>query len=112
VQAEPVNALNFARAETDRAIKLVYDEAGFASLIHARAPTPLDMQPVIRMNRDTLYTRAVLDLSPPVTITMTELDGRYQSLQVIDQDHYMFAYSKPGTYQLTQETVGTAMPVS
>lgn len=29
---------------------------------HSRTPTPLDQQPVIRMNRDTLYSSAVVDI--------------------------------------------------
>ena len=28
-------------------------------------------------------------------------------MQVLDQDHYMFVESKPGTYELTEEKVGT-----
>ena len=30
---------------------------------HVRVPTPLDQQPVVRMNRDTLYSFAVVDLA-------------------------------------------------
>jgi hypothetical protein len=59
------------------------------------------------MNRDTLYSAAAVDLSEPVTVTMPETGGRYQSLQVISQDHYTFAKTKPGRYELTQEQVGT-----
>jgi len=62
---------------------------------------------VIRMNRDTLYSSAVLDLSKPATVIMPETGGRYQSLQVINQDHYSFAKTKPGRYELTQEEVGS-----
>ena len=31
-------------------------------LHHIRAPAPLDDQPVIRQNRDTLYSSAIVDL--------------------------------------------------
>ena len=40
-------------------------------------------------------------------ITLPEVDGRYMSLLSVSQDHYMIAESKPGTYELTKDTVGT-----
>jgi len=86
---------------------VLYDMVGLGTWIHFRAPTPLDQQKVIRMNRDTLYSSAVLDLSEPATVIMPETNGRYQSLHVISQDHYSFAKVKPGRYELTQENVGS-----
>lgn len=103
-----VNVKNVARAETDLAIKKLYETSGgFGRLFHYRTPTPIKDQPVIRMNRDVLYSGMVLDLSQPVTITLPESNGRYQSLQIINQDHYTYAETKPGTYTLTQEKVGS-----
>jgi len=102
-----VNVSNFVRAESDVAIKKIYDMVGLGNWVHFRAPTPLDQQKVIRMNRDTLYSSAVLDLSEPATVIMPETNGRYQSLHVISQDHYSFAKVKPGRYELTQENVGS-----
>ena len=40
-------------------------------------------------------------------MTLPEGDGRFQSVLVISQDHYNFAYASPGSYELTQEEVGT-----
>jgi len=102
-----VNISNFVRAETDLAIKKIHDLVGFGNWFHIRQPVPLDQQEVIRMNRDTLYSGAVLDLCEPATVTMPDTGGQYQSLQVIDQDHYSFAKTTPGTYELTEENVGT-----
>ena len=103
-----VNISNFARAESDVAIRKTYDATGgFGRWFHFRAPTPIDNQPVIRMNRDTLYSSAVLDLGEPATVVMPDTDGRYQSLHVINQDHYSFATVEPGPYELTRELVGT-----
>ena len=102
-----VNVANFARAESDAAIKKMYDMVGLGTWFHLRVPTPIDQQNVIRMNRDTLYSSAVLDLSVPATVIMPETGGRYQSLHVINQDHYSFAKTKPGRYELTQEQVGS-----
>jgi hypothetical protein len=102
-----VNVSNFTRAESDAAIKKMVDMVGLGNWFHFRTPTPLDQQNVIRMNRDTLYSSAVLDLSEPATVIMPETGGRYQSLQVISQDHYSFAKTQPGRYELTQDNVGS-----
>ena len=102
-----VNVATFARAESDAAIKNVYSNFGFGNWYHLRAPTPIDQQEVIRMNRDTLYSSVVLDLSEPATVLMPETGGLYQSLHVINQDHYSFAVTTPGRYELTQDKVGT-----
>jgi hypothetical protein len=59
------------------------------------------------MNQDTLYSATVLDLSKPVKLTLPEAGGRYMSMHVVNQDHYMFVESKPGTYELTKDSVGT-----
>jgi hypothetical protein len=60
----PVTVENFVRAETDRMFAaLQVDAGGVNRLTHARAPTPIEHQTVIRMNRDTLYSLAVVDVS-------------------------------------------------
>jgi hypothetical protein len=104
---QDVNVSNFVRAESDVAIKKIYSIAGLNTWFHNRAPTSIDQQNVIRMNRDTLYSAAVLDLSKPAIVIMPETGGRYQSLEVINQDHYSFAKVKPGRYELNQENVGS-----
>lgn len=103
----PVTVKTFIRAETDVAIKKVYDQIGFNKWFHIRMPTPLDKQDVIRMNRDTIYSSTVLDLSKPVTIMMPDADGRYMNLHVINQDHYSYATSEPGTHKITKDKVGS-----
>ncbi len=59
-----VNVDNFVRAETaaqfDRHLKVV---GGVNKWLHLRQPTPLDQQSVIRMNRDTLYSSVLVDIS-------------------------------------------------
>ena len=104
-----VNVSNFVRAETDHMFRTNMKMVGMkiGAMVHLRAPTTPDNQPVIRMNQDTLYSATLMDLSKPVKLTLPEADGRYMSMQVINQDHYMFVEAKPGTYELTEETVGT-----
>ena len=106
---EPVTVDTFVRAETDHMIRANMAAFGvdIGALTHVRAPTTPENQPVIRMNQDTLYTGVVLDLSEPVQITLPDIDGRYMSMQVVNQDHYMIVESRPGTYELTEEQVGT-----
>jgi len=107
--AEEVNVDNFVRAETDHMFRtnMKILEMGVGELTHNREATTPEVQPVIRMNQDTLYSAILLDLSKPVTVTLPELGGRYQSMHVVNQDHYMIFEAKPGTYELTADSVGT-----
>lgn len=104
-----VNVMNFVRAETDHMFRtnMKVHNMQIGTLRHVRQPTTPANQPVIRMNQDTLYSATVLDLAKPVVITLPEVNGRYQSMHIVNQDHYMFVEAKPGSYQLTQENVGT-----
>lgn len=85
-----VNVDNFARAETDR---MFHDLSAVAGGVnrwsHVRTPTPVEAQPVIRMNRDTLYSMAVVDLREPATVSLPDAGERYLSLMVVNQDHYV-----------------------
>jgi hypothetical protein len=56
---------------------------------HNRAPTPLDKQTGVRMNRDTLYSFAVVDLAKGAVVTIPDSGDRYASLMVVNQDHYI-----------------------
>ena len=65
-QAEPVivNVENFVRAETAAQFDRVMANAGGVNrFFHLREPAPLDQQTVIRMNRDTIYSSALVDIS-------------------------------------------------
>jgi hypothetical protein len=109
VFAENVTVETFVRAESDYNIRANMEafDFGVGELRHLRDPIAPDNQPTIRMNQDTLYSGLLLDLSQPVEITLPEIDGRYQSMLVISQDHYLFAEAQPGTYRLTKDEVGT-----
>ena len=104
-----VNVKNFVRAESDHMIRANMKAFGvkIGAMAHVRQPTTPDNQPVIRMNQDTLYSATVLDLSRPVKLTLPEVGGRYMSMHVVNQDHYMFVEAQPGTYELTEAEVGT-----
>lgn len=104
-----VTITNLVRAETDHMFRTNMSNLGLTvgELGHMREATTPDNQPVIRMNQDTLYSAALLDLSEPVEVTLPDADGRYVSMHVINQDHFMYAEAEPGTYRITQEDLGT-----
>lgn len=108
--AEDVTIENLVRAESDtmfRASLATYG-IGLGKITHELAPVSAEgAQPVIRANQDTLYSVVVLDLSKLATITLPETNDRFQSMLVINQDHYSFVEATPGTYELTEEEVGT-----
>jgi hypothetical protein len=104
----PVTYKNFNRAETDKMFQSFVNMGAFGKLVNVRQPTPVDKQNVVRMNRDTLYSFLILDLTSPATVTKPDGGKRFQSMQVINEDQYtpMTAY-KGGEYTLTQEKMGT-----
>ena len=99
---------NFVRAETDLTFKRYVAQGAFGQLFHLRQPTPLDRQDVIRMNRDTLYSIGVFDLTEPITIVKPDTQGRFQSMLVINQDHSMLPVEHgSGEFTFTQAQIGT-----
>ena len=105
----PVTVENFVRAETDRMFAaLQVDAGGVNRLTHARAPTPIEHQTVIRMNRDTLYSLAVVDISKGATVTIPDSGDRYLSVMVVNQDHYINrVLHEAGEYALTVDEFDT-----
>lgn len=104
-----VNTDNFARAETDRMFHdLQADAGGINRFQHNRVPAAVDNQTVIRLNRDTLYSFAVVDLAAGATLTLPEHGDRYVSAMVVDQDHYVDAiFHDAGDHRLTSDQFGT-----
>ena len=86
---------NFIKAETD---KYLFEQATRAPMNewkHDRELVTPQNQTVVRQNRDTLYSKAVVDISEGATFTLpkTEL---YQSIYVIDENHFDVAVIYPG----------------
>ncbi len=104
-----VNVDNFIRAETDNYFaRHAQDAGGIGRFLHIRQPTQPKYQPVIRMNRDTVYSVVVLDLAEPATIVFPDAGGRFISMMVVNEDHYvkLVAYDA-GEYMLTADKMGT-----
>jgi hypothetical protein len=71
-------------------------------------PVAVDNQTIIRMNRDTPYSMGVFDLTSPLTLTVPDIGSRFQSVVVINEDHYITqVIYKPGTYTFTKDQIGT-----
>ena len=106
--AERVTVDNFTRAETDTYFRNRVDQGCLGRFCHDRGPSPVDNQRTVRLNRDTPYSIAVFDLASPVTVVMPDAGKRFQSMMVINEDHYipLISYA-PGRYTLTADTMGT-----
>jgi hypothetical protein len=105
----PVNLDNFVRAATDIELdKYVKLAGGINKFYHFREPTPVDNQPTIRMNRDTLYSTAVVDISEGATLTLPDVGERYMSAMIVNQDHYINkVFHGGGTYTLDMDSFDT-----
>ncbi len=112
--AEPVKVtvFNFVRAESDMTFDRYVKQGAFGNFLHIRNAVPIDKQDVIRMNRDTLYSMGIFDLTKPVTITKPEAGGRFQSMLIINQDHSMLPVEHgSGSFTLTRRKAGTRYAV-
>jgi hypothetical protein len=105
----PVTIDNFARAASDIELdKYVTLAGGINRFYHFREPTPVDNQPTVRMNRDTLYSTAVVDISEGATLTLPEVGERYMAAMIVNQDHYINkVFHGGGTYTLDMDTFDT-----
>jgi hypothetical protein len=94
---------NFVRAETDRMFSTLQAQAGGVNQWHhSREPTSVDLQPVIRMNRDTLYSMVIADISGGSVLTVPEMGERYLSVMVVNNDHYInHIFHEPGEHPIT-----------
>jgi hypothetical protein len=106
--AIPVTPDNFNRAETDMLSGTTVKDGGFGKFVHHRELYPIDA-PIVRPNRDTLYSFSVFDLDAgPATVTLPDAGQRFMSMQLIDEDQYApeIIYGA-GSYSFTREKIGT-----
>lgn len=103
-----VTAESYPTDETSRQILKSQDLVGVNAFSHKRHLTPTDQQPVVRMNRDTYYSMAVVDVSKGASITMPEIpEGKYMSVQAVTEDHRIQAMKYgSGKFDLTTH-IGT-----
>ena len=106
--ATPVTVDNFVRAETDRMFAALSAQAPINGLVHHREPASIDDQPVIRQNRDTLYSSAIVDISEGATLSLPDAGDRYLSVMVVNNDHYINdVIHDAGDHELTVDRFDT-----
>jgi hypothetical protein len=109
-----VDVENFVRAESDLMFSRLAAQSGaVGQWFHHRRPAPIDDQPIIRLNRDTLYSSCVLDVSRTARITVPDGGDRYISVMIVNQDHYVPAvFHEAGEYDLSAEEHGSPYVVA
>jgi hypothetical protein len=107
--AVPVNINNYVLAETSgQFARILKMTGGINKLRSFREPTPLNKQSVIRMNRDTLYSFAIVDISKGAKLTMPKTDGRYNSVMIVNENEYINkVFYGSGTHELTTDEFDT-----
>jgi hypothetical protein len=102
-----VNVLNYVSAKSSLHFERVLARGDvFNQWMHNRILVPISNKPqsVRRINRDTLYSYAVVDISKGASFSLPESDGHYFSVQVINQKHF----TNRTYYQAGQHTLSTA----
>jgi hypothetical protein len=105
-----VTEQNFRTAESDKYFAQTMKRAGgIGKFLHLHELDPIDQQPYIRANRDTLLSAALFDLDAgPVTITLPETGGRFMSSIAINEEHYAVeTVYAPGSFTYDKRKVGT-----
>ena len=101
-----VTPATYPTNETSHQMLKNQDLVGINKFLHKRELAPTDNQPIVRMNRDTYYSFAVVDVSKGASITIPELPtDRYVSVEPITEDHRVQAMEYgSGTFELSTHT--------
>jgi len=105
-----VNADNYAAAEAAFQFEGMFNRSGGVNkLTHVRQPIPLDSQRNMQMNRDTIYSAALIDISQGASVTWPDGGDRYMSIAIINEDNYTTAiYHNGEAIKLSMAAHGTA----
>jgi hypothetical protein len=105
-----VNVLNYVKAKSALHFGHVVKRSGGVNVwSHGRQPTRLDQQRISRMNRDTLYSSVVVDISKGAKFSLPDPGDRYMSATVINEDHHINnIYHGAGQYHLNVEESGSS----
>ena len=118
-ETTPVSIENYGLAESQvifadyvEKIAKATGTNGVGTIMHLRStPDPKD-RTILRINFDTIYSFLILDLTTPAIIELPKTGGRYQSAEVLDEQHYIpFIFTKPGRYELTKQNVGSRFAI-
>ncbi len=113
-RTEFVTVENYNRAQTDVNFAGVVKMGGFGKFRHGRELAPPVQQGIVRPNRDTLYSFAIVDFDAgPATITLPDAGKRFMGMQVVNQDQYTRAtYYGAGVHTLTKKMIGTRYAIA
>lgn len=111
----PVTDENYSLAETDgiiegyvKKIAPATNTNGVGVLIHYRKGADPKDRTIMRINFDTIYSWAIVDLTYAAKLTMPETNGCYQSAWLITEEHYNpMAFNKHGEYKINKENNGS-----
>lgn len=97
---------NYVEAEVDLTFTNIVKEVGSNTFRHDRSLIPLDKQPAVTMNRDTVYSFGIFYVPKGTTITLPKSkDDRYQSAMILQADHYIDqVFYAPGTFGIDSQT--------
>lgn len=106
---ESVNVDNFVIAETARMFAALQAAAGGVNTFrHNTQPAPIDEQTVVRLNRDTLYSFCIADISAGATLSLPDAGDRYLSAMIVNEHHLINRiFHSAGSFELTTEEFGT-----
>ena len=100
----PVTEQNFTDAEAEVNFLKWKNKDAMNKLFHLTQLTPAGEMPTVRMNRDTLYSAALVDASNGFKVHMPD-QGVFTSVLIIDQKGYSQDYLwKPGTHEININT--------
>lgn len=102
-----VTEATYPLAETARQMLQAQALAGGVNrFMHRTRLTPTDDQPVVRMNRDSYYSMAVVDVSAGASVRLPDVPaGKYMSMETVTEDHRVQPMSYGGgTYELATHT--------
>jgi hypothetical protein len=102
----PVTLENYRFAESDLAFYNITKLVGTNKFFHFPVEEfDLENQTVVRMNQDTVYSGAIVNVSEGASITLPETDGRYMSAMVVQNDHYIDqVFKTPGKHEIIADT--------
>lgn len=104
--AIPVDINNYKVAESDIAFSNITKLIGMNKFFHFPVGKfDLTNQTVVRMNQDTTYSAAVVNITEGASITLPESNGRYMSAMVVQNDHYIDqVFTTPGKHIIKGNT--------
>ena len=104
-----VNVLNYVSAKSSLHFDgVIKRSGGINKWTHGRTLTPLDQQRITRMNRDTLYSSAVIDISKGASFSIPDSGSRYLSATVVNENHFINKiFHNPGVHTLNIDEFDT-----